>query len=98
MDELDKSRSFNVSVAVIIAGPARQNHQQGPQAFAASGDDVFGNAVHQGYRALQPRPDDRVHGGEVGVDDGTDFYEGHGCQGCINWGIVADRVLARKSA
>ena len=43
-------------------------------------NEVFGNPVDQGDRALEPGPDDRVHGGKIGVDYGTDFYEGHECQ------------------
>ena len=80
MDELDEGCSFNVSCAVGIAGPPGKDHQQRSQTLTAAGDDVLGNTVDQGYRTLKPGPDDRVHGGKVGVDNGSDFYKGHECQ------------------
>ncbi len=51
MNEFYECRSFNVSVAAVVAGPAGQHHQQRPQAFAAPRNDVFGNPVDQGNRS-----------------------------------------------
>ena len=59
--ELDEGCGFDVFFVFDAAGAAREHAEQGAQSFAATANDVFGNLVDQGHRAL-----------EAGADHGVD--------------------------
>ena len=73
---MNAAASTCLSLSMPQARPGK-HAQQGPQAFAAAADDVFGDLVHQGHDALEPGADHGVHTLEVGFDTGPDFVETH---------------------
>ena len=73
--ELDEGRGFDVFLVLDAAGAAREHTKQGAQAFAAAGDDVFGDLVDEGHRALQPGPDHGVDAGKIGADQAANVLE-----------------------
>jgi hypothetical protein len=72
MDELDEGRSVDMARPAVTAGPGGEQHDQRPQALAAAGDDVLGDLVHEGNRALHAGADDGIHGDEVVADQFLD--------------------------
>ena len=77
MDELDESRRLDMSLGPVSAGAAGEDDEQWTQPFAAPGDDVLRNLVHQGDGALQPGADHLVDGSQVRLDERTYFFQSH---------------------
>ncbi len=57
-----KAAAWMQAGSVRLAGPARQNHQQGSQALAAAADNVFGHLVDQRDAAVETAADGLIYG------------------------------------
>src|SRR5690349_7339784 len=77
MNELNERSGFHNSVPIVPAGPASQDHHQGSQALAATGNDVVRDLVDQGYGTFEPGADYAINAFEVRSDQCPDFFEGH---------------------
>ena len=77
MNEFNEGSRFYNSVPVIPAGPAGQDHHQGPQALTATGNDVVRDLVYQGDGTFEAGTDYTVNAFEVRSDQRPDFFEGH---------------------
>jgi hypothetical protein len=70
MDEFDEGGGLDAGAAGRLAGATGQYHQQGPQAFATAGNDVFGDVVDQRDNAFQAPTDGFIDRGQVVADPG----------------------------
>ena len=59
VDELDRRRQRDVTLAAIAAQPRRREGQHRPQPLAAGGDDVAGQLRDERDRALHTLEDER---------------------------------------
>jgi hypothetical protein len=96
MNELDECGGLDVPVTAVPAGATGQHDEQRTQSFAAARDDVLGDAVDQGYGALQAAANDLIDGDEVGADEPADVIERHGREITAESCIVAEASPAEN--
>ena len=61
MDEFHDAAELMVLGSRIAAEASRQEKQEGPDAFAATAQDVSGDRIDQGYAGVEVFPDSILH-------------------------------------
>ncbi len=75
VDELDDGGQVDMLLALVVAGPGRQQHQKRAQALAAAVDNVLAQLIDQHHLGAQLLVDIMVHGPGIRCGERADVVE-----------------------
>ena len=96
MDEFHDAAELMVLGSGIAAEASRQEKEEGPDAFAATAQDVSGDRINQGHAGVEVLLDSILHSVQfttVGIP-----HVRHAVQGCDRWTLchAADGMAAEE--